>query len=66
MTYRAPVDELRFTLEEVAAVEGLKATGAFPDFSADLTAAMASHSAPPAGTPDCLMEKIRLRRAGWV
>jgi alkylation response protein AidB-like acyl-CoA dehydrogenase len=45
MTYRAPVDELRFTLEEVAAVEGLKATGAFPDFSADLTAAILDEAA---------------------
>jgi 3-(methylthio)propanoyl-CoA dehydrogenase len=45
MTYRAPVDELRFTLEEVAAVEGLKATGAFPDFSADLTAAILEEAA---------------------
>lgn len=45
MTYRAPVDELRFTLEEVAAVEGLKATGAFPDFSSDLTAAILEEAA---------------------
>ena len=45
MTYRAPVDELRFTLEEVAAVEGLKATGAFADFSADLTAAILDEAA---------------------
>lgn len=45
MTYRAPVDELRFTLEEVAAVEGLKATGAFADFSSDLTAAILDEAA---------------------
>ncbi|WP_300541503.1 acyl-CoA dehydrogenase [Maricaulis sp.] len=45
MTYRAPVDELRFTLEEVAAVEGLKATGAFPDFTSDLTAAILEEAA---------------------
>ncbi|WP_203293132.1 acyl-CoA dehydrogenase [Maricaulis parjimensis] len=45
MTYRAPVDEMRFTLEEVAAVEGLKATGAFADFSADLTAAILDEAA---------------------
>lgn len=45
MTYRAPLDELRFTLEEVAAVEGLKATGAFPDFTSDLTAAILGEAA---------------------
>jgi len=45
MTYRAPLDELRFTLEEVAAVEGLKATGAFPDFTSDLTAAILDEAA---------------------
>ncbi|MEA1941305.1 MAG: acyl-CoA dehydrogenase [Pseudomonadota bacterium] len=45
MTYRAPLDELRFTLEEVAAVEGLKATGAFPDFTSDLTAAILEEAA---------------------
>ena len=45
MSYRAPVDELRFTLEEVAAFEGLKATGAFPDFTADLTGAILEEAA---------------------
>lgn len=45
MSYRAPVDEMRFTLEEVAAVEGLKATGAFPDFSSDLTGAILDEAA---------------------
>jgi len=45
MTYRAPLDEMRFTLEEVAAVEGLKATGAFPDFTSDLTAAILDEAA---------------------
>jgi len=45
MTYRAPLDEMRFTLEEVAAVEGLKATGAFPDFTSDLTAAILEEAA---------------------
>lgn len=38
--YRAPIDDLRFTLEEVAVMDGLKATGAFPDLSSDLTAAI--------------------------
>jgi alkylation response protein AidB-like acyl-CoA dehydrogenase len=40
MTYRAPVDEIRFTLEEVVAVDGLKATGGFPEFTDDLTGAI--------------------------
>ena len=37
MTYRAPVRDIRFCLEEIAAMDGLKATGAFPEFSSDLT-----------------------------
>ncbi|MEO1039307.1 MAG: acyl-CoA dehydrogenase [Pseudomonadota bacterium] len=37
MTYRAPVRDIRFCLEEIAALDGLKATGAFPEFSSDLT-----------------------------
>ena len=45
MTYRAPVDELRFTLVEVAAVDVLKATGAFPDFTDDITQAILEESA---------------------
>lgn len=45
MTYNAPVDELRFTLEEVAAVDGLKATGAFPEFTDDLTGAILEEAA---------------------
>lgn len=45
MTYRAPVDELRFTLVEVAAVDVLKATGAFPDFTDDITRAILDESA---------------------
>ena len=40
MTFRAPVDEIRFSLEEVAAVDQLKATGAFPEFTDDLTGAI--------------------------
>ena len=38
MSYRAPVQDIRFALEEIAAMDGLKATGAFPDLSGDLTA----------------------------
>tara|TARA_R110000868_G_scaffold11516_6_gene56392 strand:- start:8833 stop:10593 length:1761 start_codon:yes stop_codon:yes gene_type:complete len=45
MTYRAPVDELRFTLVEVAAVDVLKATGAFPDFTDDITGAILDEAA---------------------
>jgi len=40
MTYRAPVRDIRFSLEEIAAVEGLKATGAFPEFSDDVAVAV--------------------------
>jgi alkylation response protein AidB-like acyl-CoA dehydrogenase len=45
MGYRAPVDEIRFSLEEVAAVDGLKATGAFADFTDDLTGAILEEAA---------------------
>lgn len=37
MTYRAPLRDILFSLENVAAVGGLKAVGAFPDLSSDLT-----------------------------
>jgi len=40
MTYRAPVRDLIFTLTEVAGLDAVAATGAFPDFDADLTAAV--------------------------
>ena len=40
MTYRAPVRDIRFALEEIAAMDSLKATGAFPEFSSDLTPAI--------------------------
>lgn len=36
MTYRAPIRDIRFVLEDVTGIEGLKADGAFPDFTADL------------------------------
>ncbi|WP_417490816.1 acyl-CoA dehydrogenase [Maricaulis sp.] len=45
MTYRAPVDELRFSLVEVAAVDVLKATGAFPEFADDITLAVLEEAA---------------------
>ncbi|TGY88476.1 acyl-CoA dehydrogenase [Marinicauda algicola] len=37
MHYRAPVRDIRFALEEIAAMDGLKATGAFPELSGELT-----------------------------
>lgn len=40
MTYRAPVRDIAFALEEIAALDGLKATGGFDEFSADLTGAI--------------------------
>jgi len=40
MTYTAPTRELRFILEDVVAMEGLKTTGAFEDLSSDLTSAI--------------------------
>ena len=45
MTYRAPVRDIRFALEEIAAMDCLKATGAFPEFSADLTPAILDEAA---------------------
>ncbi|MBR9824802.1 MAG: acyl-CoA dehydrogenase [Alphaproteobacteria bacterium] len=49
MDYRAPVDELRFTLEEVAAVDSVKSGGAFAEFSEDLTGAILDEAAKLAG-----------------
>ena len=40
MTYRAPVRDLAFTLEAVAGVDQLAATGAFPDFDAEVMGAV--------------------------
>ncbi len=45
MTYRAPVRDIRFALEEIAAMDSLKATGAFPEFSSDLTPAILDEAA---------------------
>jgi len=45
MIYRAPVRDIRFALEEVAALDALKATGAFPEFSSDLTPAILDEAA---------------------
>lgn len=40
MTYRAPVRDLAFTLEAVAGMTDVAATGAFPDYDADVAAAV--------------------------
>ncbi len=45
MTYHAPVRDIRFALEEIAAMDCLKATGAFPEFSSDLTPAILDEAA---------------------
>lgn len=45
MSYRAPVDDIRFVLEEVVAVDSLKATGAFDEFSEDLAQAILDEAA---------------------
>ncbi|MCW5724140.1 MAG: acyl-CoA dehydrogenase [Maricaulaceae bacterium] len=45
MTYRAPVADIRFALQEIAAMDGLKATGAFDELSDDLTAAVLEEAA---------------------
>ncbi len=39
MTYAAPVRDIRFTLEDVVAMDGLKTTGAFDELTGDLVAA---------------------------
>ena len=40
MTYRAPVRDLAFTLQAVAGIDEVAATGAFPDYDADLLGAV--------------------------
>jgi alkylation response protein AidB-like acyl-CoA dehydrogenase len=40
MTYRAPVRDLAFTLEAVAGMADVAATGAFPDYDADVAGAV--------------------------
>jgi alkylation response protein AidB-like acyl-CoA dehydrogenase len=40
MTYRAPVRDLAFTLQAVAGIDQVAATGAFPDYDADLLGAV--------------------------
>ena len=40
MTYRAPIRDLMFTLTEVAGIDAVAATGAFPDYDADLMGAV--------------------------
>ena len=45
MTYRAPVRDLAFTLQAVAGIDRVAATGAFPDYDADLLGAVLEASA---------------------
>jgi len=45
MSYRAPVRDIRFALEEVAALDSVNATGAFSEFSSDLTPAILDEAA---------------------
>ena len=40
MSYRAPVRDLAFTLEAIAGVADVAATGAFPDYDADVAGAV--------------------------
>ncbi len=45
MSYAAPLRDILFSLEDVAAIDGLKATGAFPELSAGLTAQVLQEAA---------------------
>lgn len=45
MSYRAPVRDLRFCLEEIAALDSVSATRAFPEFSRELTGAILEEAA---------------------
>ncbi len=45
MTYSAPVNDIMFTLDEIAVLDGLKKSGAFPDLSGDLVAAILGEAA---------------------
>lgn len=49
MDYRAPVEDLRFALEEVAAVDTVKSGGAFHEFTDDLTGAILEEAAKLSG-----------------
>jgi len=40
MSYRAPVRDLAFALEAVAGIDQVAATGAFPDYDADVMGAV--------------------------
>ena len=40
MSYRAPIRDLAFALEAVAGVDQVIATGAFPDYDADVMGAV--------------------------
>ncbi len=45
MTYRAPVQDMAFTLKTLAGLEGLRTTGAFPDLTDDLLEAVLEEAA---------------------
>ncbi len=45
MSFQAPTRDIRFALEEVVAMDGLKTTGAFGDLSSELTAAVLTEAA---------------------
>jgi len=45
MSYRAPVRDIRFALDEIAALDSVNATRAFPEFSSDLTPAILDEAA---------------------
>mgnify|MGYP000161208405 CR=1 FL=1 len=53
MTYRPPVRDMAFTLNEVAGLSQLMGTGAFEDLSPDLVESVmeAGSHPPPAGLP---------------
>lgn len=40
MSYRAPVRDLAFALEAVAGIDQVAATGAYPDYDADVMGAV--------------------------
>jgi len=45
MSFRAPVRDIRFALDEIAALDSVNATQAFPEFSSDLTPAILDEAA---------------------
>ncbi len=58
MAYTAPVKDIRFALDEVAGVLGLKADGRFPDLSDDVLSAVLEHASALAGETLAPLNKI--------